>query len=255
MEGVWKRQKVAAERRKWGIKFRKASGKPDKLRRPGRPWDQAAFAGAEANTFCGGAANLFAYNNGGNDKLRAGSNESIDRIMGKLQLQSYHNQQRQYEALLKPLAENMQAAFQGGKDQVGVADETMEEFNIPLPGHTPRLPTPPQEGRREDPPSPDPYEDPYFQTDDGDPNKMDLSAASSLNYKTPSERAARQKSNTAKKKHRPPVSRLPWQLLDELQAEKDALAGERAVGKLAKIKEMREADEARRRRKVDGDSD
>jgi hypothetical protein len=120
MEGIWKRQKIADERRQWGIKFFTASGKPDKTRRPGRtchpplcivrpnslthsppffcaragPWDQSAFAGAEANTFCGGAANLFAYNQD-HDKLRAGSNESIDRIMGKLQLQSYLNQQQQ----------------------------------------------------------------------------------------------------------------------------------------------------------------
>ena len=94
MEDHWKRQRIGDERRKWGIKFHKASGKPDKLRRPGRPWDQAAFAGADRNTFTGGAANLFAYNSD-HEKLRVGSNESIDRLMSKLQLQSYHNQVQQ----------------------------------------------------------------------------------------------------------------------------------------------------------------
>ena len=247
MEGIWKRQKIADERRRWNIKFYKPSGKPDKLRRPGRPWDQTAFAGAEANTFCGGAANLFAYNND-HDKLRAGSNESIDRIMGKLQLQSYHNQQQQYEALLKPLAENMQGAFTEGKDVVGISEATMEELQIPMPGHTPRLATPREEKQAmaafavykdED----DPFEDPYFKTDE---EKKDLDTDATLNYKPPEERAAARRADQRTSKFRPPVSRLPWALLDELQAEKDGFAQEKALGKLQKMKEMREKEQAKK---------
>jgi len=117
MEDTWNRQKIADEKRKWQVKFFKPSGKPDKLRRPGRPWEEKAYAGAEKSTFCGGTANLFAYNNDA-EKLRVGSNESVARLMQKLQLQSYHNQVQQYEALLKPLASNMQGAMLNGNDQV-----------------------------------------------------------------------------------------------------------------------------------------
>jgi len=144
MQDTWKRQKIADERRRWQVKIFKPSGKPDKLRRPGRPWDSLAFAGADRNTFTGGAANLFAYNND-HDKLRVGSNESIDRLMQKLQLQSYHNQVQQYEALLKPLASNMQDAMTNGKDQVQMSEQTMEDIGMPAAGETPRIATPPQD--------------------------------------------------------------------------------------------------------------
>ena len=100
------------------------------MRRPGRPWDDKAYAGADKSTFCGGTANLFAYKSD-EEKLRVGSNESVARLMQKLQLQSYHNQVQQYEALLKPLASNMQSAMSGGNDQVAIDDSTLEELNIP----------------------------------------------------------------------------------------------------------------------------
>ena len=94
MEDTWNRQKIADEKRKWSVKFFKPSGKPDKLRRPGRPWESKAYAGAEKATFCGGTANLFAAASD-SEKLRVGSNESISKLMQKLQLQSYHNQVQQ----------------------------------------------------------------------------------------------------------------------------------------------------------------
>jgi hypothetical protein len=257
MEDIWKRQAIAAERRKWGIKFTKASGKPDKLRRPGRPWDQSAFAGAEANTFCGGAANLFAYNND-HEKLRSGGNESIARIMEKLQLQSYLNQQQQYEALLKPLAENMQMAFTDGKDEVGISKGAMEDMTIPEVGQTPRMATPPEAKKAmatfetyenvED----DPYEDPYFKTDE---EKKEMNADVTLNYKTPEERAAARRADNRRSKFRPPVSRLPWQLLDELQAEKDAFSSEKAMGKMLKMKEMREKEERKKMKAMEEEMD
>ena len=52
---------VAAERRRWKVRFFNADGKPDKRRPPGRPWAKEAFAGPERDVFCGGdTADLFA---------------------------------------------------------------------------------------------------------------------------------------------------------------------------------------------------
>ena len=101
MEDTWNRQKIADEKRKWSVKFFKPSGKPDKLRRPGRPWESKAYAGAEKATFCGGTANLFAAASD-SEKLRVGSNESISKLMQKLQLQSYHNQVQQVSERSEP---------------------------------------------------------------------------------------------------------------------------------------------------------
>ncbi|GMH72347.1 hypothetical protein TL16_g05891 [Triparma laevis f. inornata] len=257
MEDHWKRQKVADERRRWGIQFFKPSGKPDKLRRPGRPWEQTAYAGADRNTFTGGAANLFAYNND-HDKLRVGSNESIDRLMDKLQLQSYHNQVQQYEALLKPLASNMQTAFTGGVDQVAMDPGALQDIGMPAAGDTPRLPTPPAAlpdfGDYYENPEDDPYEDPYFKTDE------EKKLGSLPDYKTPEERMKERMADKRRSKFRKPISRLPWQLLDELQSEKDRFTEEKALGKLQQMKEMREKEERKKKAKakemgLDSDSD
>lgn len=48
-------QRVAHEKRRWQLHFYTPSGKPDKWRQPGRPWDPRALAGQERDTFCGGA--------------------------------------------------------------------------------------------------------------------------------------------------------------------------------------------------------
>ena len=47
-----KKQRVALQRRKWAVEHFTASGKPDKRRRPGRPWDADAYAGPEKHTLC-----------------------------------------------------------------------------------------------------------------------------------------------------------------------------------------------------------
>ena len=251
MEDTWNRQKIADERRKWSVKFFKASGKPDKLRRPGRPWDSAAFAGTDRQTFTCGDTDLFAYNDGG-EKLRVGSNESIAKIMQKLQLQSYHNQVQQYEALLKPLASNMQTAMTNGKDQVAISEEALEEIGLPPAGQTPRIPTPPLDklpsyDEHYDNPEDDPYNDPYFRKE-GEMGALPQ-------YKTAEERYAQRRADRRRAKFRPPISRLPWNLLDELQAEKDRFTEEKALGKLMQMKQMREKEERRAQAKAAAEDD
>jgi hypothetical protein len=78
-----KQQRIAHERRSWQVRWLRPSGKPDKNRRPGRPWDAAAYSGPERETFCGGTSDVFAFN-ASVDSLRMGSDESLKRVMGQV---------------------------------------------------------------------------------------------------------------------------------------------------------------------------
>jgi hypothetical protein len=152
----------------------------------------------------------------------------------------------------------MQGAFQDGTDQVGISEGAMEDLGIPMPGSTPRLPTPDAERQgmaafeTHENPEDDPYEDPYFKTDE---EKKDLDTDVTLNYKTPEERASQRRADNRRSKFRPPVSRLPWSLLDELQAEKDSFAQEKALGKLSKMKEQREKEERKKMKALEAEMD
>jgi hypothetical protein len=63
------------------VHFHIPSGKPDKKRRPGRPWDPSVFS--QKDTFCGGAADVFAFNQSV-DKMRMGSESSLQKIMSQV---------------------------------------------------------------------------------------------------------------------------------------------------------------------------
>ena len=78
-----KQQRIAHERRSWQVRWVRPSGKPDKHRRPGRPWDAEAFAGPDRDTYCGGSSDVFAFNESV-DTLRMGSDESLKRVMGQV---------------------------------------------------------------------------------------------------------------------------------------------------------------------------
>lgn len=47
-------KKVAHEKRRWQLHFFTPSGKPDKWRTAGKPWDARALAGQGKDIFCGG---------------------------------------------------------------------------------------------------------------------------------------------------------------------------------------------------------
>jgi len=100
-------KKIAHERRRWGIKFYTPSGKPDKLRRPGRPWDPKAFAGLDRNVFVGGMSDVFAFNKSV-DAMRLGSDESLKRVMEQVQTQNFLNEVQSMDALLAPLVKPLQ---------------------------------------------------------------------------------------------------------------------------------------------------
>lgn len=161
----------------------------------------------------------------------------------------------QYEALLKPLASNMQLAMTDGKDQVAISEEVLEDLNIPEAGQTPRLPTPPSEKlpqyeiyeNIED----DPYEDPFFKTDEEKKEGGDEGGTKMVQFKTPEQRATQRRADKKRNRYRKPISRLPWVLLDELQAEKDKFVQEKAVAKLSQMQSMNAKEEARATKKED----
>ena len=111
-----RRQEVADERRRWQVLYFSRDGKPDKKRRPGRPWDPSVFAGPEKGVYSVGrdGVDLLALNERpGDDKLKPGSLSSAARTMDKVSLQAYLEQVNCYEQLLKPIADIMQKSLSG----------------------------------------------------------------------------------------------------------------------------------------------
>jgi len=117
-------------------------------------------------------------------------------------------------------------------------------------GDTPRQKTPPHEKIPQfetyDDPEDDPYNDPFFQTDE---EKKESNDGKMVQFKTPEERAAQGKANKRKSRYRKPISVLPWALLDQLQAEKDKFTMEKATKKLNDMQEMNEKEAARAAKK------
>lgn len=56
-----KQRAIAEERRLWQVLYYTRDGKPDKKRRPGKPWDPSVYAGAERATYCGANVDLLAF--------------------------------------------------------------------------------------------------------------------------------------------------------------------------------------------------
>eukprot|EP00981_Chlorochromonas_danica_P001416 scaffold297_cov164-Ochromonas_danica.AAC.6 len=107
-EKTSERQAIADERRKWQIKFYTKSGKPDKRRRPGRPWDPSVFAGPEKSTYSGAVGvDLLAFVKKDIDSDLPGRstdvNENVNKAMNKVTLQTYLEQVNTYQQLLNPL--------------------------------------------------------------------------------------------------------------------------------------------------------
>ena len=104
-----KKQDIAAERRKWTVRWYKRDGKPDQQRRPGRAWDPETLADPEKMTYCPTSnVDLNDENRERQSGLKQGSDESLNATMNEVSLQSYLAQVAHYETLLNPLNEIMQ---------------------------------------------------------------------------------------------------------------------------------------------------
>ena len=102
-----KRQAIADEKRKWRIVFYNSDGRPDRRRRPGRPWDSSAIAGPDKYVYNSANVNLFATNPDGKTH-KVGSHEAIDRQLEQISLTTYLQQMHHYEQIMKPIQEIMQ---------------------------------------------------------------------------------------------------------------------------------------------------
>jgi len=102
-----RRQAVAEERRKWQVRFFTSDGKPDKRRRPGRPWDASTFAGKEKDTYSASNIDIMAEMPD-NNKTKPGSKESIQQTLNTMSLQTYLQEVNAYEQMLNPIQEIMQ---------------------------------------------------------------------------------------------------------------------------------------------------
>lgn len=105
------RRKVAEEKRRWNVRYYTSDGKPDKKRRPGKPWDDSILAGPEKAVYSGGHdVDLLAHTQKG-DKFRIGSKDSVDKVMRDMTLQTYLEGVTHYETLLNPLMKIMQNTY------------------------------------------------------------------------------------------------------------------------------------------------
>mmetsp|Transcript_7959 Transcript_7959/g.11894 ORF Transcript_7959/g.11894 Transcript_7959/m.11894 type:complete len:291 (-) Transcript_7959:28-900(-) len=100
---------VADERRRWQVLYYTKGGKPDKKRRPGRPWDPSVFAGPEKAVYSVGpqGVDLFALDAQGPSGGSSGATKQLDKIS----LQAYLEQVSCYEQLLKPITDIMQRSL------------------------------------------------------------------------------------------------------------------------------------------------
>ena len=83
-----KRMAIAEERRKWKVYYFTPDGKPDKRRKPGRPWDPSIYAGDERQTYHGGKNDILGDLPDKN-KTKPGSDESIAQTLNQMSLQTY----------------------------------------------------------------------------------------------------------------------------------------------------------------------
>eukprot|EP00505_MAST-04D_sp_SCG-Rhode-Island_P001492 Stramenopile-MAST_4_protein_1492 len=247
LAGLWKRDseknwqlkaftdrvRIADQKRKWGIKFFTQTGKPDKTRKPGQPWADSALAGPEHMTFYMGGANLM-LGRDGKAPARMGTNDSLNAVFDAVHLQSTMNQMIQYGALLKPLYGNMEEA---------TADLIV---NDGFPRHS-FVDLPPKETGASGPvPSIDIQEKHAAIVEHGNELRqavegesiaatIDLESMSLEDALHEAESKVRQQieeelnppTPPRKRKFLPYASKIPWTLLDELEAEKHKLAEEK----------------------------
>jgi hypothetical protein len=126
-----KRVAIAEEKRKWAVRWYTRDGKPDKNRRPGRPFEKAAYAGAEKQTYSGGVGvNLLAHIQGDKKKNEVmkqkrdyvkkskkgkavvlssstGPSEDVDQALNSTSLQVFLDEVNMYQQLLEPIAKIM----------------------------------------------------------------------------------------------------------------------------------------------------
>jgi len=110
-----KRIAIGEERRRWAVLYYTSDGKPDKRRRPGRPWEASVFAGGEKAVYSGGSGvNLMAHiqkeklARAGGSEFKMGSIKSVEQTLQQVSLQTYLEEVNLYEQLLNPIQQIME---------------------------------------------------------------------------------------------------------------------------------------------------
>eukprot|EP01032_Pedospumella_encystans_P009224 gene9224-10880_t len=110
-----KRIAIGEERRRWAVLYYTSDGKPDKRRRPGRPWEASVFAGGEKAVYSGGnGVNLMAHiqkeklARAGGSEFKMGSIKSVEQTLQQVSLQTYLEEVNLYEQLLNPIQQIME---------------------------------------------------------------------------------------------------------------------------------------------------
>ena len=107
-----RKQKIADEKRKWQVRYSTPDGKPDKKRRPGRPWDPSVLAKPDHMTHTP-LVDLTAEVRANDTVLKPGSDESVERSLQRAALQQYLDQVNTYEQMLMPIQNILSTTFGG----------------------------------------------------------------------------------------------------------------------------------------------
>merc|ERR1711871_604081 len=127
-----RKQKIADEKRKWQVRYTTPDGKPDKKRRPGRPWDPSVLAKPDHMTHTP-LVDLTAEIRANDSVLKPGSDESVERSLNRAALQHYLDQVNTYEQMLMPIQNILSTTFGGApnhktpeKQSSAIGDDSMQ---------------------------------------------------------------------------------------------------------------------------------
>ena len=241
-----KRRSIGDQKRAWRVRFYNPEGKP----RKSKPLE--LLHNAHAEVYCGGTADLFAFDNA--EKHRLGSEEALEALDDKIRLQSWLNQVEQVEELFRPLAGPLEKMRRAASELPDMDAQAFTDVAGVGAGRAP--PTPPSSS--DDPnalalvpvrsfdddydffagvddsgdpePIPEPRvrfaddEAPWRRSRDSRGDRANPVAAWEAPISEPEPETARRCFVPKRKVKRKPVSRIPWSLLDELDAEKERFA-------------------------------
>ena len=214
-----KRRAIGDQKRAWRVKFFTASGKPKKRLQAN---DDDPMAQAHTGVYCGGTANLLAFED--TEKHRIGSDEALEALDDKIRLQSWLNQVAQVEQLFEPLAEPLARMHRAASDLNDVDGRAftrvcMGEEEAPPPIVVEAQPPVVESTALAVVPG-SPADESYDFFGDASRPESPARIAWEPPPRAPPKRVYMPKRRT----RRPPVSRVPWSLLDELDAEKEKFA-------------------------------
>ena len=192
-----KAKAIAEQRRRWRIKFYTPEGKPDLRRRDGYPWDPSVYAGPERDTAPSNLNDILSFCNGAS---RSDFGGKVKTLLDQLNVVNATAEKHRNEALVDPLLKVVQKTHdvihrQGG--HVNTPDELL--VNREEVERTRNLERIVRETQEE------------------------------LKARTAEIEKAKEKAEFAQDASKREASHVPWELLDQLDAERKKLKAEKAM--------------------------